>query len=96
MGGNSGGAAALEMAWCRPDLYHRVHSYSGTFVNQQWPYNPATPHCGWKFHEHLIPECTCKLIRISMEVDARDLLNPNSMLDGMHDWVVSIDRAAIW
>ena len=31
------------MAWYRNDLYHRVLSYSGTFVNQQWPYNPDTP-----------------------------------------------------
>src|SRR5207244_3318839 len=43
MGGSSGGACALSMAWYHPDLYHRVLSYSGTFVNQQSPLNPATP-----------------------------------------------------
>jgi len=32
MGCSSGGAAAMAMAWYRPDLYHRVLSYSGTFV----------------------------------------------------------------
>ena len=32
MGGSSGAAAALTMAWMRPDLYRRVLSYSGTFV----------------------------------------------------------------
>ena len=37
MGCSSGASAALIMAWYRTDLYHRVLSYSGTFVNQQWP-----------------------------------------------------------
>ena len=56
MGGSSGGSCALIMAWYHPELYHRVLTYSGTFVNQQWPYNPQTPHGAWEFHEHLIPE----------------------------------------
>src|SRR5262249_29619818 len=33
LGGSSGGAVALTMAWFRPDLYHRVLTYSGTSVN---------------------------------------------------------------
>ena len=37
MGYSSGGACALSMAWYHPELYHRVLSYSGTFVNQQCP-----------------------------------------------------------
>ena len=41
MGGSSGGSCALIMAWYHPELYHRVLTYSGTYVNQQWPYNPA-------------------------------------------------------
>ena len=55
MGGSSGGACALIMAWYHPELYHRVLTYSGTYVNQQWPSNPQTPHGAWEFHEHLIP-----------------------------------------
>ncbi|MEO1991533.1 MAG: alpha/beta hydrolase-fold protein, partial [Pirellulales bacterium] len=47
MGSSSGGAAALSMAWYRPDLYHRVLTTSGTFVNQQWPFNPKTPDGAW-------------------------------------------------
>ena len=35
------------MAWYRPDLYHRVLSYSGTYVNQQWPSSEQTPHGAW-------------------------------------------------
>ena len=41
MGGSSGGAAAFTMAWFRPDLYHRVLTYSGTYVNQQFPRQPS-------------------------------------------------------
>ena len=44
MGGSSGGSCALIMAWYHPEWYHRVLTYSGTFINQQWPYNPETPH----------------------------------------------------
>ena len=29
-----------------------------------------------------------------MEVSDRDLLNPNSMLDGMHDWVLANENMA--
>jgi enterochelin esterase-like enzyme len=51
---NSGGAAAMAMAWYHTDLYHRVLSYSGTFVYQQWSFSPETPHGAWEFHETLI------------------------------------------
>ena len=40
-------AAALIMAWYHPELYHRVLSYSGTYVNQQWPSDAGTPHGAW-------------------------------------------------
>ena len=94
MGGSSGGACALIMAWYHPELYHRVLTYSGTYVNQQWPYDPVTPHGAWEFHEHLIPDNPAKPIRIWLEVGDRDLLNPNVLRDGMHDWVVANERMA--
>jgi enterochelin esterase-like enzyme len=94
MGGSSGGAAALEMAWYHPELYHRVLTYSGTYVNQQWPYDAKTPGGAWEFHEHLIAETPKKPIRIWMEVGDRDLLNPNVMRDDMHDWVLANERMA--
>jgi enterochelin esterase-like enzyme len=94
MGCSSGGSCALIMAWYRPDLYHRVLTYSGTFVNQQWPYRDESPHGAWEFHEHLIPNSPAKPLRIWMEVGDRDLLNPNLMLDGMHDWVVANEDMA--
>ena len=95
MGGSSGAAAALTMAWYHPELYHRVISYSGTFVNQQWPFNPETPDGAWDFHEKLIPQSAPKPIRIWMEVGDRDLFNPNVMRDGMHDWVEANNRMAM-
>jgi enterochelin esterase-like enzyme len=94
MGGSSGGACALIMAWYHPELYHRVLSYSGTYVNQQWPFNPQTPHGAWEFHEHLIPDSPTKPLRIWMEVGDRDLLNPNMMRDNMHDWVLANENMA--
>jgi iron(III)-enterobactin esterase len=94
MGGSSGGSCALIMAWYHPELYHRVLAYSGTFINQQWPYNPQTPHGAWEFHEHLIPNNSAKPIRIWMEVGDRDLFNPNVMRDNMHDWVLANEQMA--
>jgi len=94
MGGSSGGSCALIMAWYHPELYHRVLTYSGTYVNQQWPSKRETPHGAWEFHEHLIPASPREPIRIWMEVGDRDLLNPNVMRDGMHDWVVANENMA--
>jgi len=94
MGGSSGGSCALIMAWYHPELYHRVLTYSGTYVNQQWPHDPGTPHGAWEFHEHLIPNSPAKPLRIWMEVGDRDLFNPNVMRDNMHDWVVANEDMA--
>jgi enterochelin esterase-like enzyme len=94
MGCSSGGSCALAMAWYHPELYHRVLTYSGTYVNQQWPPNSETPHGAWEFHEHLIPNSPTKPLRIWLEVGDRDLFNPNSMHDNMHDWVVANENMA--
>lgn len=93
MGGSSGGSCALIMAWYHPEWYHRVLTYSGTYVNQQWPSNPETPHGAWEFHEHLIPNSPVKPIRIWMEVGDRDNLTRN-MHDDMHDWVLANENMA--
>ena len=94
MGCSSGASAALAMAWYRTDLYHRVLSYSGTYVNQQWPHNPQTPGGAWEFHKSLIPNSPAKPLRIWMHVGDRDLFNPNVMRDDMHDWVVANQHMA--
>lgn len=94
MGTSSGAACALIMAWYRPDLYRRVLSYSGTFINQQWPYNPAMPQGAWAFHQGLIANAKAKPIRLWLEVGDQDLFNPNVMRDGMHDWVQANENMA--
>ena len=94
MGSSSGGSAALIMAWYRTDLYHRVLTTSGTFVNQQWPFDPKTPGGAWDFHDKLIPNSLKKPIRLFLAVGDYDLLNPNVMRDGMHDWVEANHRMA--
>jgi enterochelin esterase-like enzyme len=95
MGISSGGAAALAMAWYHPGWYHRVITYSGTYVNQQWPFNPETPDGAWDFHEKLIPQNDPRPIRLWMEVGSRDLYNPNVMRDNLHDWVEANNRMAM-
>lgn len=94
MGNSSGGAAAFIMAWYHPEWYRRVVCYSGTFVNQQWPYDPATPGGAWEFHNRLIEAADPKPIRLWLHVSDRDLYNPNVLRDGMHDWVMANHRMA--
>jgi iron(III)-enterobactin esterase len=93
-GCSSGGSCAMIMAWYHPDLYHRVLTYSGTFVNQQWPHNKETPGGAWELHRSLFPNNPAKPLRIWMEVGDRDLLNPNVMRDDMHDWVLANENMA--
>jgi enterochelin esterase family protein len=94
MGGSSGGSCALAMAWYHPEWYRRVLTYSGTYVNQQWPWDAKTPGGAWEFARTLIPGSARKPIRIWMEVGDRDLYNPNAMRDRMHDWVLANELMA--
>jgi enterochelin esterase-like enzyme len=93
MGGSSGAACAFTMAWFHPELYRRVLSYSGTYVNQQSPLNPESPHGAWEYHEHLIPQNTAKPIRIWMEVGSRDL-GAQKDEASLHNWVMANQRMA--
>ncbi|HEY2585575.1 MAG TPA: alpha/beta hydrolase-fold protein [Tepidisphaeraceae bacterium] len=93
MGGSSGGAAAFTMAWFRPDLYHRVLTYSGTYVNQQSPHNPASPHGAWEYHEHLIPQTDRKPIRVWLEVSENDNGAKRDEAS-LHNWVLANQRMA--
>jgi len=91
MGGSSGGSAAFSMAWYHPELYHRVLTYSGTYVNQQWPEDAKTPHGAWEYHAHLIPENPAKPLRIWLEVGDRDNYTNR---DDYHDWVQANENMA--
>jgi iron(III)-enterobactin esterase len=84
MGGSSGGAAAFTMAWFRPDLYHRILIYSGSFCDLQ-P-NVAYPRGAWEYHEHLIAESPNKPLRIALEVGTKDL-NWNNDQDMLRNWL---------
>ncbi|MEP6716967.1 MAG: alpha/beta hydrolase-fold protein [Terriglobia bacterium] len=86
MGGSSGGSVSFGMAWFHNDLYHRVLTYSGTYVNQQSPTDPNLPHGAFELEEHLIPAAPAKPIRIWMEVGDRDNGRPG---DDTHDWVAA-------
>ena len=50
MGGSSGGAASFSMAWWRPDLFRRVITFSGTYVNQVAAGTPFK-HGAWVYHD---------------------------------------------
>ena len=94
MGCSSGAACALNMAWFRTDLYRRVISFSGTYVNQQWPHDPELPGGAWEFHDSIIPGAPQKPLCMWLAVADRDLYNDNVMRDGMHDWVLANQRMA--
>jgi enterochelin esterase-like enzyme len=93
MGGSSGAACALTMAWFHPELYRRVLSYSGTFVNQQSPENPASPHGAWEYHEHLIPQSAAKPIRLWLQVGEKDNGWDRDEAS-LHNWVLANQRMA--
>jgi len=50
LGGSSGGAASFSMAWWHPDLFHKVITYSGTYVTQV-PAGSPFPHGCWIYHD---------------------------------------------
>ncbi len=93
MGGSSGGAVAFTMAWFRPDLYRKVLTYSGTYVNQQSPTDEKLPHGAWEYHEHLIPQNDAKPIRLWMEVGENDN-GAKAPEEGLHNWVLANNRMA--
>ncbi|CAN5554161.1 alpha/beta hydrolase-fold protein [soil metagenome] len=93
MGGSSGGACALSMAWYHPELYHRVLTYSGTYVNQQAPYNPASRDGAWEYHEHLIPQTPRKPLRLWLQVGENDLRSHDEDAT-LHNWVTANLRMA--
>jgi iron(III)-enterobactin esterase len=93
MGGSSGGVAAFTMAWFHPELYRKVLSYSGTFVNQASPVDPNTPRGGWEYHDHLIAAAARKPIRIWMEVGENDLHFDDPEFS-WHNWPLANKRMA--
>jgi len=93
MGGSSGAICAWTMAWYHPERYHKVLSYSGTFVNQASPQDPKTPRGGWEYHATLIPKAAKKPIRIWMEVGEKDL-HFDDPENTWHNWPLANNRMA--
>lgn len=93
MGGSSGGAAAFTMAWFHPELYRKVLTYSGTYVDQQYPQDPANPRGAWEYHATLIPQNPAKPIRIWLEVSEKDN-GWNRDEASLHNWVMANERMA--
>jgi enterochelin esterase family protein len=92
-GGSSGGVAAFTMAWFRPDLYHRVLTYSGTYVDQQSPFNPISPQGAWGYHQYWIGASPKKPLRIWLEVSENDN-GAKAPEAGLHNWVMANERMA--
>jgi iron(III)-enterobactin esterase len=98
MGCSSGGAAALSMAWFRPDLFRRVIAYSGTFVDQQdddAAEEAKYPLGAWEYHSgmKLIENSDKKPLRIFTHVSENDI-RPKDPEETHHNWVMAGQRTA--
>jgi enterochelin esterase-like enzyme len=91
IGASSGGSASLSMAWFHPELYHRVLTFSGTYVNQH-P-DADHPHGAWEYHENLIPNNPPKPLRIWLEAGERDNGATNTAA-AFHNWLIANIRMA--
>jgi iron(III)-enterobactin esterase len=90
-GGSSGGAVSLTMAWFKPELYHRVLTYSGTYTDLQ--HGPNAPHGAWEYLEHFIPDSPAKPLRVWIEVAQNDI-GANSPSSNRRNWVIANQRMA--
>jgi enterochelin esterase-like enzyme len=93
LGCSSGGAAAMSMGWFRPNLFHRIVTYSATLVAQQNATAPEAmsyPDGAWDYHSNLM------LVQNNPRKDLRVFLNCNQMDLGatntdasMHNWITA-------
>jgi iron(III)-enterobactin esterase len=98
MGCSSGGAAAMTMAWFRPDLFRRVIAYSGTFVDQQdddAPEEAKFPLGAWEYHSSLklIANSPKKPLRLFTHVSENDN-RAKDPEETYHNWVMAGERTA--
>lgn len=98
MGCSSGGAAALSMGWFRPDLFRRLITYSGTFVDQQdddAAEEAKYPLGAWEYHSSmkLFETTDKKPLRIFTHVADKDL-RFNDAEETYHNWVMANERTA--
>lgn len=98
LGCSSGGAAVLTMGWFRPDLFARLITYSGTFVDQQdddAPEEAMFPLGAWDYHSglELIQSSPPKPLRIFLHVSEFDLGAGTPEADH-HNWPMANERTA--
>jgi enterochelin esterase family protein len=98
MGCSSGGAAALTMGWFRPDLFRRLVTYSGTFVDQQdddAAEEKQYPLGAWEYHSglKLIENSEKKPLRIFTHVSENDN-RAKDPEETYHNWVMANERTA--
>jgi enterochelin esterase-like enzyme len=98
LGCSSGAAAAVTMAWFRPDLFSRVISYSGTLVDQQdddAPEEAMYAFGAWEYHSSkaLITSSPKKELRIFLNVAENDLSSRDAE-STHHNWVLANQRTA--
>ncbi|MEX0982053.1 MAG: alpha/beta hydrolase-fold protein [Bacteroidales bacterium] len=98
MGCSSGGAAAFTMGWFRPDLFRRIVSYSGTFVDQQTDELPEEliyPLGAWEYHSgmKLIEKSEKKPLRVFIHVSEHDF-GYEAPEESHLNWVLANERIA--
>lgn len=98
MGCSSGGAATLTMGWFRPDLFRRLITYSGTFVDQQdddAPEEADFPLGAWEYHSgmKLVENSEKKPLRIFTHVAENDN-GAKLPEESYHNWVMANERMA--
>ena len=98
LGCSSGGAAALSMGWFRPDLFRRLITYSGTFVDQQdddAAEEAQYPLGAWEYHssKSLVANTPKKELRIFLNVNESDL-GASDAESTHHNWVMANQRTA--
>jgi enterochelin esterase family protein len=92
LGGSSGAAAAMSMAWFHPELYRRVLMFSPTFITFQTDPEIA-PRGAVEYYENFIPNQPKKPLRIWLQVGERD--NGSTGSDaGRRNWVFAAIHAA--
>lgn len=98
MGCSSGGAAALSMGWFRPDLFRRLITYSGTFVDVQdddAPEERDYPLGAWEYHSgmELIENNDPRPLRLFIHASEFDLGVENSE-ESHRNWVMANELTA--
>lgn len=98
-GCSSGGAAALSMGWFATNLWHRVVTYSGTFVDQQNHTQADAqmyPFGAWEYHSEMQlikNQAPNKPLRIFLNANEND--NGSTRDEASHhNWVMANQRTA--